>query len=119
MSESYAVLESRIPEIIAGLPLKLDGVAEAGADLVVGDAKEKVDVDTGRLKDRIHKEKIKKGTWAAVAGDEEAFYGHMLEHGTTHSPPHPFLIPAMEEDRPEVIALAEAAVRETIELGDL
>lgn len=106
-----AVLTTRIPEIVAELPVKLDEVAEAGANLIEATAKDKVDVDTGRLRDAIHVEKVEEGTYAVVAGDREAFYGHMLEHGTSHSAPHPFLIPALEEDRPEVFALAAAAIR--------
>lgn len=108
---SKAVLESRIPEIVVDIGMKLDGVAEAGANLIESSAKEKVDVDTGLLRDRIHTEKEGKGKYAVVAGDEEAFYGHLLEDGTTHSAPHPFLIPALEEDKPEVLALAAAALR--------
>lgn len=106
-----AILKSRIPMIVAELPTVLDHVAEAGAELISATAKEKVEVSTGALRDAIHTEEIKKGTHAVVAGDEEAFYGHLLENGTTHSAPHPFLLPALEEDRPEVFALAEAAVK--------
>lgn len=108
---SKTVLQSRIPAIVAELAPALDQVAEAGAELISASAKEKVDIDTGTLRDAIHTEKVKQGTHAVVAGDRVAFYGHLLEHGTTHSGPHPFLVPALEEDKPEVVALAEAAVK--------
>ena len=37
----------------------------------------------------------------------------MVEHGTSHSPPHPFLVPALEEEREQVQVIAR------IELGKL
>jgi HK97 gp10 family phage protein len=114
MTGSKSILESRIPEIVAELPAKLDAVAEAGAELISATAQEKVQVSPGdgpHLRDRIHTEKVKTGTHAVIAGDGETWYGMLLEHGTSHSAPHPFLVPALEEDKPEVVALAEAAVR--------
>jgi HK97 gp10 family phage protein len=108
------ILKSRIPEIAAELAAKMDGVAAAGAELIAADAREKVHVGPGdgpHLKDHIHTEKVKQGTHAVVAGDKDAFWGHMLESGTTHSAPYPFLVPSLEEDRPEVYSLAEAAAR--------
>ncbi len=108
---SKAVLTSRIPEITAEVAVKLDEVAEAGAKLIEASAKDNVEVDSGLLRDRIHVEKEGTGKYAVVAGDREAFYGHLLEDGTTHSAPHPFLIPALEEDKPEILALGAAALK--------
>ena len=39
------------------------------------------------------------GEYAVIAGDFDAFYGHIVEHGSTQNPPHPFLIPAFEAVR--------------------
>jgi hypothetical protein len=46
-----------------------------------------------------------------VAGDDDVFYGHMVEHGTTHSAPHPFRVPAAEEARDPVRNLFVASLR--------
>jgi HK97 gp10 family phage protein len=110
-------LKSRLPEIVAELPARLDGVAKAGAELVCASAKERAPYDAHKspgdphLRDALHVEKVKVGTYAVVAGDSDVFWGHLVENGTTHSAAEPFLIPALEEDKPEVVSLAEAAAR--------
>lgn len=103
-------LKSRLPEIALELgPLTSEGLNE-GAKLIVEAAKQRVPVESGRLRDAIHIEDEGQGI-AVVAGNNEAFYGHMVEHGTTHSPPHPFLVPAFEETKVEVAAAVEASMR--------
>ena len=103
-------MKSRIPKIT----LELEGRSRAGvatvAEAIVERAKEKVPVDTGALRDAIHTEETEVGV-AVIAGDTDAFYGHMVEHGTTHSAPHPFLIPATEEARPKASQIAGAELR--------
>jgi HK97 gp10 family phage protein len=99
------VLKSRLPEIAAELVAKANAIPGAGAELVVAHAKDRVPVDTGRLRDAIHVEESE-GGHMVVAGDKQAFYGHIVEHGSRNTPPHPFLIPAAEESRKEIEALA-------------
>jgi hypothetical protein len=42
-----------------------------------------------------------------LAGDPKdpsfAFYGHMIEFGTSHSPPYPFLVPALEDEHELIV----------------
>ena len=98
-------LISRVPEIIAELPGKVDGALEDAANEIAEGARERVPVDTGALKESIHVEKREDG-WAVVAGD-----GPTPGTGTSSStalppgargvqpiPPHPFLIPAAEAE---------------------
>lgn len=102
-----AILASRIPEIIAELPLVIDKAAEAGAELVAADAKTKVNrgPDPYHIADDIHVEREDEGEYSVVAGNpEHTYYGHILEHGSVKMSPRPFLVPALEEKTPEVIA---------------
>lgn len=48
--------------------------------------------------------------YAVVAGDHKVFWGHLVELGTSHSAPHPFLVPALEESRVEILSTLKAAI---------
>lgn len=106
------VLDSRLPEIIAALPAAVREAAQAGAELVAEDARQRVPVKTGRLRDAIHTQNQPDGV-AVIAGDREAFYGHIVEHGSISAAPHPFLVPALEENRVAIVALMQEAIRKT------
>lgn len=102
---------SRLPKIAAELRPALDAVAKQAAAQVERGAKSRVPVETGRLREAIHVEHEGVGEYAVVAGDSEAFYGHIVEHGSVKMPPRPFLIPAAEEARAEIIATAKSALK--------
>lgn len=103
--------KSRLPMIAAELEAKLTAAVQAGAEVVEQAAKDRVPVNTGRLRDAIHVEHTGPGEATVVAGDTEAFYGHIVEHGGRYMPAHPFLIPAAEESRAEVVAAVTAALK--------
>lgn len=105
----YATLHSRIPEIILDLPGEVNDALEQGVEAIAEDAKERVPVETGALRDAIHIEEIP-GGWAVVAGDDDAFYGHIIEHGGVNVPARPFLIPAKEARWDDVVGLIEEAL---------
>ena len=104
------MFQSRIPKIKAELAGRLEAATAAGAHLIADRAKQRVPVNTGRLRDAIHVE-ADDGGFAVIAGDTEAFYGHIIEHGGARSAAHPFLIPAAEESKDEVVKLVAAALR--------
>ena len=104
------MFKSRIPQITASMVPRLEAATGAGAELIAERARQRVPVNTGRLRDAIHVE-ADEGGFAVIAGDTEAFYGHIIEHGGVRSAAHPFLIPATEESRLEVIGLVAAALR--------
>ena len=104
-------LKSRLPEITRELHTRVSEGTEAGAEIVVAKAKERVPVRSGRLRDAIHTEFKGSGDWNVVAGDREVFYGHMIEFGTTRAPAHPFLIPALEESRADIEKAVTIALR--------
>lgn len=102
--------KSRIPRITIELEGHLEAAVKAAAALVAARARDRVPVNTGRLRDAIH---VEEGASEAtvVAGDTEAFYGHIVEHGGAHTPPHPFMVPAAEESRGEIAELGKRALR--------
>lgn len=100
-------LNSRLPRITASLRPKLEAIIERTAEKVAEDARARAPVQSGALRDAIHVEDKGDLTVHVVAGDNTAFYGHMVEYGTSHSPAHPFLIPALEENREEAIRRAK------------
>lgn len=104
-----AKLESRLPAIIAELPSEVDDALKEGADAIVEGAAERVPVDSGALRDAIHVEDTE-GGYLVVAGDTEAFYGHIVEHGGVNTPPRPFLIPAYEAEHEGLIGRVKDAL---------
>jgi len=93
----------------AELALRLDAAAAASAEIVAARAKERAPVATGRLRDAIHVERDDNG-FAVIAGDNDVFYGHIVEHGSVRTSAHPFMIPALEESRGEILGLGRKAL---------
>lgn len=91
------MLKSRLPQIAAALPALVDEGVEQTAEHVAQYARVRVPVDEGDLRDAIHVERQARAAHRVVAGDTDAFYGHMVEHGTTRLPPRPFLVPAVDD----------------------
>jgi HK97 gp10 family phage protein len=106
-----ATLKSRLPEIAAELRPKVGAAVKAGAEMIAADAQDKVHVRSRELQNRIHVVRRGGGEYSVVAGDEEAFYGHLLEGGTDIAPPYPFLTPAFEENEGEVVRLVQASLK--------
>ena len=107
------MLKSRIPEIIVAIETELATAAEAGAETVAAAARARVPVATGRLRDAIHTERREDGVYV-IAGDNEAWYGHIVEHGGRDHPAHPFLVPALEESRGTIIDGFARALKDAI-----
>jgi HK97 gp10 family phage protein len=106
-------LNSRLDNIARALDEEIDTGIKRAADQIALDAKARVPVNTGALRDAIHVERVDVGQYAVVAGDGRAvFYGHMVENGTIHQPARPFLTPAYEAQRPNIDALVKAALKD-------
>lgn len=95
------MLKSRIPQIVAELSVKSDLIVSASARRIAEGARERVRIGPSdpHLYDAIHVDDDGTGEASVVAGDDDTFYGHMLEFGTSHAAPYPFLIPAAEAER--------------------
>jgi HK97 gp10 family phage protein len=103
-------LKSRLPEIAAELPNMVDAAIEQGAEVVAEYARFRVPVEYGDLRDAIHVDRDSRSEYEVVAGDKEVFYGHMVEHGTSHSAPEPFLVPALEDAHDDIVHIVETAL---------
>lgn len=107
MASSY---RSRIPQFTRTLSPKVDELVEDVAEVVAQGARRRVAVDTGELRSKIHVRRSGTGEFSVVAGDRDTFYGHLVEHGTTHSPAQPFMVPAAEDARSVVPKLGRIAL---------
>jgi HK97 gp10 family phage protein len=104
---------SRIPKIAADIPDEIDAVMLAGAQRIARQAKSRVPVDEGHLRDAIHVEKADGGDgYAVIAGNRKVFYGHIVEHGGAHNGARPFLVPAFEQERATILAWGAAALKQ-------
>jgi HK97 gp10 family phage protein len=61
-------------------------------------------VDTGRLRASIDKLRVGELEWIITyaVGDPGAYYGFFQELGTRLMSPHPFLLPALDDERPNL-----------------
>lgn len=100
------MLKSRFPQLTVEMNARVEAAMVEGRKAVVEAAQARVPVNTGRLRDAIHAEDDK-----VVAGNREAFYGHLVEYGTSGIPARPFLTPALEETKPRIVTLVSAALR--------
>lgn len=106
------MLRSRLKTIARSLDEEIDPAIRLAAEAIEAAAKDRVPVATGALQNAIHVDKVAEGSYAVVAGDHDAFYGHIVEHGGTKTPAHPFLIPALEAERDNVDTLVRNAYRD-------
>lgn len=108
-------LTSRLNAIAALMDGRMDAVLRGGAELVRDRAEARAPdappLGEG-LKQSIHvnDSDADQFRYAVVAGDNDVFYAHMVEHGTSHSAPRPFLVPALEESRTEIVRNARKVI---------
>lgn len=105
------IFKNRLPQIMLELPAAVDTAVAAAAQLVEQRAKGRVPVASGKLRDAIHTDRQGVAEYEVVGGSGDAWYGHLVEFGTSHNPPRPFLVPSLEESRDETLALVAAAIR--------
>ena len=105
------MLKSRIPHIIVEIEILGDWIEETGAEAVEQKAKQRVRRRSGALHDAIHVEHEREGAYVVAGNEDDVFYGHILEHGSTTAPPYPFLVPSLEEEREPIVQMATAALK--------
>ena len=77
---------------------------------------------TGKLADDIHVEQKGPGHFEVIAGERDngTFYGHLIEGGyeghgrRDDKPPRPFLLPAFEEHRDDLVDIVGEAVEDVV-----
>ncbi len=86
---------------------------ESAGEMIATSARQKVPVDTGRLKDSIRVTRLKgdpKMNIRVYAGNRlkgGPFYAHMVEYGTVKMAAKPFLRPALNEIKGAVKGIVE------------
>jgi len=115
------VYENRFDTIAKELKPRVDLAVRRTAAHIVHDAKRNLEGarysrGTERLKDHFHIERKGMAEYEVRAGDDQAWYGHLVEFGTNPhaipnafglgitvqhpgASPHPFLVPAAELNR--------------------
>lgn len=101
---------SRLPQIAAGLGARMDVVAREVAREIEQGARERVPVDSGDLRDSIATTRVALGDYRVEAGAGGAFYGFLVEFGTSKTPARPFMVPAAEAVAPRVREIGAAAL---------
>lgn len=92
--------KNRLPELARNVRPRAIAVINEHARIVASLAKQLAPVDTGNLRDSIAVSETGLGTVRVEVGAE---YAHFVELGTTKSPAQPFLLPAVENDRPHLL----------------
>lgn len=94
--------------------------SRAAAQVFYEDAKERVPVDSGKLKSAVYhaysKSKSHPGhsVFHVSWNYKKAPHGHLIEFGTSNAPAHPFLRPAFESKKAEAVAAAKIEMAETL-----
>ena len=107
--------ENHIGRIARLIKPAVEDAIQQGAELVAERARMRAPIETGALKASIHTE-LEHNGYSVVAGDSDVFYGHLVEHGTSHSAAQPFLVPALEDSRKEIVKLAEVQLKQILGL---
>lgn len=83
--------------------------AQAAAEVIYKEAKVRVPVQSGKLRDSIYQVQSKdnstdtKAVYHVAWNHRKAPHGHLIEFGTSRAPAHPFLRPAYEATKQEAI----------------
>jgi HK97 gp10 family phage protein len=102
---------SRIPRIADELVPAVSAAVALAADLVMADAKVRAPVETGRLKEAIHVDRVGEMEYMVRAGNTDVFYGHIVEHGGVRHAGQPFLVPALEAERRNAVGIVRSAIQ--------
>ncbi len=90
----------------------MDRLEKAG-EIVAADARRRVPVDTGKLKATIRVVRLKndaKNNIRVYAGNRQKdgpFYAHMVEYGTVKMKARPFLRPALNGSKTQIMSIME------------
>lgn len=116
------IRNNRIPAITRELDEAVSEEVMEIANEIVASAKQRVPKDDHDLEESIHVE-VKDGEVYVVAGNNKAFYGHIVEGGSSGAnpygaqPPRPFLLPAYEQHRHNAETRLAKALQRMIDRG--
>jgi HK97 gp10 family phage protein len=96
---------SRIPQITRDMEPNVAESLRIGAEVVAAAAAAGAPRGGGihHIADDIHVVRNGHLEYLVRAGKTDTFYGHILEHGSVHAAPHPFLVPALRATSHQVV----------------
>jgi HK97 gp10 family phage protein len=96
---------SRIPQITREMEPAVAEALRVGAEVVAAAAAAAAPRGGGvhHIADDIHVVRNGHLEYLVRAGKSDTFYGHILEHGSVHAAPHPFLVPSLRATSHEVV----------------
>lgn len=105
----------------------LEEAAEEGAKIALAEAKRRVPVKTGNLRDNLEitkvksrtPDKLKKTVFVKVGFNKKAFYGTFVELGTRFIKAKPFLRPAIDQNRNSIAQVVNNAIDKALRRGGL
>lgn len=110
---------SRLQQIGANISKLENNALKDAAELVLDDAKANAPIRTGKLKEglKISGVKNRDGTKYVLVGIDKAdnsniFYGKFIEFGTSNMSPRPFLEPAYEKNKTEILERIKSTLKE-------
>lgn len=110
--ETTVEYHSRLAEIARTLDRQVDPATRISAERIAAEAADRVPVESGRLKAAIHiEQRASDNGWAVVAGDTDAWYGHIVEFGSVYKSARPFLFPAFTSVRDNVDEIVKKEFR--------
>lgn len=117
LQESVKKLLERLNQISYDIAADLETAAKAGAKSIRDEAKSRVPVKTGTLRDSITMETVEKdedGVTIRIGPGKEGFYGLFLELGTSKMPARPWLVPAVKGKQQEALKAVEDALKKAL-----
>ena len=110
MSVTISVTFDRFPEIAATMPERTSQVVRKAAFDIEGQAKNRVPVDTGALKNSISTEFEDGGLTGIIAPHME--YATFVEFGTKRMSAQPYMLPAAEAVAPAFVQAMKQMLQE-------
>ena len=117
----FRELEDKLSRLDEKLKCALEEALEEIAEKIRDDAKSFAPVDTGALRKSIRVEKKGELQFSVVAGDggvinprtgREVDYAGFVEFGTSRMSPQPYMQPALEKNRDEILNIVKRKVLE-------
>jgi hypothetical protein len=100
-------LKSRFPEIEVALARRVSQDIKDGGEAILEAANSRINSQTGELEGSGSVQ----GGAAEVRVEYTAVYAKWIEFGRKNAPPFPFLMPAAEEQAPEILAAVERSLQ--------
>ena len=117
----FRELEDKLSNLDVKLKRALEEALEEIAEKIRDDAKDLVPVDTGSLRKSIRVEKEGELQVSVIAGDggvinprtgREVDYAGFVEFGTSRMSPQPYMQPALEKNRDELLNIVKRKILE-------